>query len=87
MTPTDRCSRCNGDGIYGGKLPPDKYAGPWRWCTCPAATFRREAEPNAVEDANRVRDTLIQIGEKASKQSNLKQVVQAAEDDGYKGAF
>jgi len=43
--------------------------------------FRREAEPNAVEDANRARDTLIQIGEKASKQSNLKQVVQAAIED------
>ncbi len=81
LAPIDRCSRCHGNGIYGGHLPPSKYAGPWRWCTCAAAMFRREAEPNAVEDANRARDTLIQIGEKASKQSNLKQVVQAAIED------
>jgi hypothetical protein len=54
-----RCARCQDCGHYGGHLPPNPYAGPWRWCDCIAGKERQEREPHLVEEENRVRETLL----------------------------
>ena len=81
------CPTCRDHGIYGGKLPPSLYAGPWKFCTCPAGAELRNREPDVVDAANRARATLLQIGAKTSPQRNLRQIVQAAVEDGYQGDF
>ena len=87
LAPIDRCSCCQGYGIYGGHLPPNKYAGPWKFCTCPAGAELRNRKPDAVDAANRARDTLIQIEEKQATQRGLRQLQTIVQDDDYEGEF
>ena len=47
--------------MFGGKLPPGQYAGPWKWCDCVAAVELRGREPSAVDDANKARDRLLSL--------------------------
>jgi len=57
--PVYGCKRCQDFGYFGGHLPPHLYAGPWKWCDCHAAVEYRDAEPGLVDEANRVRQLLI----------------------------
>ena len=59
VVPNYRCSRCQDCGHYGGHLPPNPYAGPWKWCDCIAGKERQELEPKLVDEANANRDKLI----------------------------
>ena len=58
------CNRCKDAGMFGGKLPPGQYAGPWKWCDCVAAVELRDREPDAVEKANKARDRLMSLAPK-----------------------
>lgn len=41
--PQYSCKRCQDCGLYGGELY-GQFAGPWKWCDCPAGVERRERE-------------------------------------------
>ena len=87
--------------MYGGKLPPNQYAGPWKWCTCSAASELRDREPEAVDNANRARQTLIHLEAASGRQERQGRIgvqpaslvteptcrpLEASEED-YKGEF
>lgn len=52
------CSTCGGWGLYGGELS-GRYAGPWKWCSCPAGVERKRREPGAVDEGNEARSKLL----------------------------
>ncbi len=60
VEPVYGCRRCQDFGYLGGHLPPHAYAGPWKWCDCAASKETRDAEPGLVDEANRVRQLLIE---------------------------
>ena len=56
--------------MYGGKLPPSQYAGPWKWCSCHAAAELRDREPDAVDQANKARERLLSLGSASERRSD-----------------
>jgi hypothetical protein len=74
------CKRCQDRGYLGGALN-GPYAGPWRWCSCPAALEAQNSEPDLIEKSNAARDKLL--GKFPAPQ--LKQLVPVTDD--YHGEF
>lgn len=54
------CSHCQDRGYYGGRMN-GQYAGPWKWCSCAAASELRERQPELMDQANRAREKLLKI--------------------------
>jgi hypothetical protein len=81
------CSRCHDHGYYGGKLV-GAYAGPWRWCDCPASYEKRDREPDLVDLANAARSKLLAL-DKKSQLPGIQQFASAIDGGGddYKGEF
>ena len=85
------CNTCRDVGMYGGKLPPSQYAGPWKWCSCSAASELRDREPDAVDNANAAREKLIGLASNRATGARLAGS-QGSSDavttcDEYKGEF
>jgi hypothetical protein len=52
------CAICRDHGIVGGDIS-GRFAGPARWCTCPAALERQNSDPFALDVFNEAREKLI----------------------------
>lgn len=81
-TPNYECKRCQDTGVYGGELF-GKYAGPWKWCSCPSGEALRNIEGDeiaagkrtldAIAEGNQAREKLIRRFGTKSMQAMLKQ--------------
>lgn len=84
------CGFCQDRGWRGGSID-GPYAGPYRWCACPAADERRDREPELVDEGNCIREDLMRIFAAKDQSLRERKGLQAAEQviagDDYKGEF
>ena len=80
---TNTCRTCQGHGVYGGELH-GQYAGPWKFCACPAGVERQKREPGLIVESNAARIKLIT---RCGKKPIRAMVNQLADGDAYHGEY